>query len=399
MKKTICFLNSNNNSGIFTFGSEACIYDSSIFALAKLQVFLDENKGNYIFGCLNYNLKNEIEQIQCKNDDLLGFPLVNFWVPEYVIKIENGSRNYLKGNKTSESEELLNDFFKQEKKETFLSDSIHFSARTNKENYLKNVVKIKSLLQQGEIYELNYCQEYFAENIKINNPFELYFKLNNITKAPFSAFLNTESHQVFCGSPERFLQKKGNKLISQPIKGTAARGNSEKEDLANKETLQNKQKERSENIMIVDLVRNDFSKIAQKNSVTVAELCAIYSFETVHQMISTVSSEVKENTSFTDIIRATFPMGSMTGAPKIKAMEIIEESEDFKRGLYSGSIGYISPNGDFDFNVVIRSLLYNQENKYLSCSVGGAITNQSIPEDEYQECLTKVKHILDGLHE
>ena len=399
MKKTICFLNSNNNSGIFTFGSEACIYDSSIFALAKLQVFLDENKGNYIFGCLNYNLKNEIEQIQCKNDDLLGFPLVNFWVPEYVIKIENGSRNYLKGNKTSESEELLNDFFKQEKKETFLSDSIHFSARTNKENYLKNVVKIKSLLQQGEIYELNYCQEYFAENIKINNPFELYFKLNTITKAPFSAFLNTENHQVFCGSPERFLQKKGNKLISQPIKGTAARGNSEKEDLANKETLQNKQKERSENIMIVDLVRNDFSKIAQKNSVTVDELCAIYSFETVHQMISTVSSEVKENTSFTDIIRATFPMGSMTGAPKLNAMKYIDELEDFSRGIYAGSIGYIEPNGDFDFNVIIRSLVFNKEDKYLSCAVGGAITILSEPEEEYAECQTKIGKIINAFNE
>ncbi len=399
MKKTICFLNSNNNSGIFTFGSEACIYDSSIFALAKLQVFLDENKGNYIFGCLNYNLKNEIEQIQCKNDDLLRFPLVNFWIPEYVVKIENGNRNYLKGNKSSESEELLNDFFKQEKKETFLSESITFSARTNKENYLKNVVKIKSLLQQGEIYELNYCQEYFAENIKINNPFEMYFKLNNITKAPFSAFLNTESHQVFCGSPERFLQKKRNKLISQPIKGTAARGNSEKEDLANKETLQNKQKERSENIMIVDLVRNDFSKIAKKNSVTVDELCAIYSFETVHQMISTVSSEVKENTSFTDIIRATFPMGSMTGAPKLNAMKYIDELENFSRGIYSGSIGYIEPNGDFDFNVIIRSLVFNKEDKYLSCAVGGAITILSEPEEEYAECQTKIGKIINAFNE
>ena len=399
MKETICYLNSNDGSGIFTFGSEACIYDSSELALAKLQVFLDENKGNYIFGCLNYNLKNEIEQIQCKNDDLLGFPLVNFWVPEYVIKIENGSRNYLKGNKTSESEELLNDFFKQEKKETFLSDSIHFSARTNKENYLKNVVKIKSLLQQGEIYELNYCQEYFAENIKINNPFELYFKLNSITKAPFSAFLNTENHQVFCGSPERFLQKKGNKLISQPIKGTAARGNSEKEDLANKETLQNKQKERSENIMIVDLVRNDFSKIAKKNSVSVDELCAIYSFETVHQMISTVSSEVKENTSFTDIIRATFPMGSMTGAPKLNAMKYIDELEDFSRGIYAGSIGYIEPNGDFDFNVIIRSLVFNKEDKYLSCAVGGAITILSEPEEEYAECQTKIGKIINAFNE
>ena len=324
---------------------------------------------------------------------------MNFWIPEFVIKIENGSRNYLKGNKTSESEELLNDFFKQEKKETFLSESISFSARTNKENYLKNVVKIKSLLQQGEIYELNYCQEYFAENIKINNPFELYFKLNTITKAPFSAFLNTESHQVFCGSPERFLQKKRNKLISQPIKGTAARGNSEKEDLANKETLQNKQKERSENIMIVDLVRNDFSKIAKKNSVSVDELCAIYSFETVHQMISTVSSEVKENTSFTDIIRATFPMGSMTGAPKLNAMKYIDELEDFSRGIYAGSIGYIEPNGDFDFNVIIRSLVFNKEDKYLSCAVGGAITILSEPEEEYAECQTKIGKIINAFNE
>mgnify|MGYP001183368286 FL=1 len=399
MKKTICFLNSNNNCGIFTFGSEACIYDSSELALAKLQVFLDENKGNYIFGCLNYNLKNEIELIQCKNDDLLRFPLVHFWIPEFVIKIENGSRHYLKGNKTSESEELLNDFFIQDKKETFLSEIISFSARTNKENYLKNVVKIKSLLQQGEIYEMNYCQEYFAENIKINNPFEMYFKLNTITKAPFSAFLNTENHQVFCGSPERFLQKKGNKLISQPIKGTAARGNSEKEDLANKETLQNKQKERSENIMIVDLVRNDFSKIAQKNSVKVDELCAIYSFETVHQMISTVSSEVKENTSFTDIIRATFPMGSMTGAPKLNAMKYIDELEDFSRGIYAGSIGYIEPNGDFDFNVIIRSLVFNKEDKYLSCAVGGAITILSEPEEEYAECQTKIGKIINAFNE
>ena len=399
MKKTICFLNSNNNCGIFTFGSVACIYDSSELALAKLQVFLDENKGNYIFGCLNYNLKNEIELIQCKNDDLLRFPLVHFWIPEFVIKIENGSRHYLKGNKTSESEELLNDFFNQDKKETFLSETIKFSARTNKENYLKNVLKIKSLLQQGEIYEMNYCQEYFAENIKINNPFEMYFKLNTITKAPFSAFLNTENHQVFCGSPERFLQKKGNKLISQPIKGTAARGNSEKEDLANKETLQNKQKERSENIMIVDLVRNDFSKIAQKNSVKVDELCAIYSFETVHQMISTVSSEVKENTSFTDIIRATFPMGSMTGAPKLNAMKYIDELEDFSRGIYAGSIGYIEPNGDFDFNVIIRSLVFNKKDKYLSCAVGGAITILSEPEEEYAECQTKIGKIINAFNE
>ena len=325
--------------------------------------------------------------------------MVNFWVPEYVVKIENGSRNYLKGKKTIEVEELLNDFFKQDKKETFLSESIRFSARTTKENYLKNVVRVKSLLQQGEIYELNYCQEFFAEDVLIKNPFQTYFKLNKLTKAPFSVFLKMDEHFIFCGSPERFLQKKDKKLISQPIKGTAARGNSEKEDLVNKVLLQNNQKERSENIMIVDLVRNDFSKIAEKNSVIVDELCAIYTFETVHQMISTVCCEVKENQSFTDIIRATFPMGSMTGAPKLNAMKYIDELEDFSRGIYAGSIGYIQPNGDFDFNVLIRSLIYNEKEKYLSCAVGGAITILSDPNKEYSECQTKIGKILNAFHE
>ena len=203
---------------------------------------------------------------------------------------------------------------------------------------------------------------------------------------------------MFCGSPERYIEKKDGRLRSQPIKGTAPRSNDPETDKQLKESLQQNEKERAENIMIVDLVRNDLSKIAQAKSVKVDELCQVYSFENVHQMISTISCIPKEDASFTDIIRATFPMGSMTGAPKLKAMEIIEQSEDFKRGLYSGSMGYISPNGDFDFNVVIRSLLFNELTKYLSCAVGGAITIQSIPEDEYQECLTKVKRILDGLH-
>ena len=280
-----------------------------------------------------------------------------------------------------------------------LSESISFSARTTKENYLKNVVRVKSLLQQGEIYELNYCQEFFAEDVLIKNPFQTYFKLNKLTKAPFSVFLKMDEHFIFCGSPERFLQKKDKKLISQPIKGTAARGNSEKEDLVNKVLLQNNQKERSENIMIVDLVRNDFSKIAEKNSVTVDELCAIYTFETLHQMISTVCCEVKENQSFTDIIRATFPMGSMTGAPKLNAMKYIDELEDFSRGIYAGSIGYIQPNGDFDFNVIIRSLVFNKEDKYLSCAVGGAITILSEPEEEYAECQIKIGKIINAFNE
>jgi para-aminobenzoate synthetase component I len=220
-----------------------------------------------------------------------------------------------------------------------------------------------------------------------------------LTKAPFSSFLQFDDFSAFCGSPERFLQKKGDVLRSEPIKGTSKRGKTDEEDEQLKNNLQNDAKERSENIMVVDLVRNDLSKIAIKDSVKVEELCALYSFKTVHQLISTITCTVEEKTSFTDIIKATFPMGSMTGVPKIKAMQIIEEFESFKRGLYSGSIGYIMPNGDFDFNVVIRSLLYNKKEKYLSCSVGGAITSLSSAQEEYKECLVKVKRILDGMNE
>jgi len=227
---------------------------------------------------------------------------------------------------------------------------------------------------------------------------DTYFKLNRITKAPFSTFLQTDNHVIFCGSPERYLKKKGKRLLSQPIKGTAPRGMDAQADEALKLHLQNDPKERAENIMIVDLVRNDLSRIAKKGSVQVSELCGIHTFETVHQMISTVECEVEQDLPFMDILKASFPMGSMTGAPKVEAMKIIDETEDFNRGIYSGSVGYISPNGDFDFNVVIRSMIYNREKKYLSCAVGGAITILSDPEKEFEECQTKIQKILNGMY-
>jgi para-aminobenzoate synthetase component 1 len=202
---------------------------------------------------------------------------------------------------------------------------------------------------------------------------------------------------VFCASPERFLEKRGELLRSEPIKGTAPRHPDAQKDEANAKQLKNDPKERAENIMIVDLVRNDLSQLAQKGTVAVEELCEIYSFATVHQMISKISCLLKPNTSFTDILKHTFPMGSMTGAPKISAMQHIERLEDFKRGLYSGSIGLIEPNGDFDFNVVIRSLIHNRNTNYLSCSVGSAVTIDATAEKEYQECLLKANKLIYGL--
>jgi len=395
----ICYLNSNDGTGILTFGIESEIKVSGKNSLNKLQEFIDKHKDSYIFGCLSYDLKNDIENLSSSNFDGLGFPDLHFWKPKYVVRLQKENYIFLQGEKNSEIFDFLNYFMEEETDANFHKFNIQFQSRTSKENYIQNVIKLKEYIQRGDIYEVNYCQEFYAENVEINYPLDTYFKLNNISKAPFSGFLQIGDYLVFCGSPERYLQKKENKLISQPIKGTAARNQDLKIDEQNKLELENSPKERSENVMIVDLVRNDFSKIAQKGSVNVEELCKVYSFATVHQMISTVACEPKETSSFIDIIRATFPMGSMTGAPKISAMELIEKHEDFKRGLYSGSIGYISPNGDFDFNVVIRSLIYNRKTNYLSCAVGGAITIQSDPEAEFEECQIKVKKIMDGLHE
>nr|MBA3971024.1 anthranilate synthase component I family protein [Bacteroidota bacterium] len=240
------------------------------------------------------------------------------------------------------------------------------------------------------------CQEFFAENVVIDTS-SVYKKLNTISSAPFSAYCKFGSHYVLCASPERFLQKCGNTLISQPIKGTIKRAENPKEDEKLKIELRSNKKEQSENVMIVDLVRNDLSRIAQKGSVKVNELFGIYSFKQVHQMISTVSCELKEGLTFTDILKTTFPMGSMTGAPKVSAMKLIEQYETTKRGLYSGAIGYIRPNGDFDFNVVIRSILYNADKKALSFMAGSAITDKADAFQEYDECLLKAKAMFEVL--
>ena len=395
----IAYLNSNNGNGLLAFGEGDMIQYTFGHSYETLENFIKNHKGDYIFGTLSYDLKNETEKLTSKNKDGVKFPEYFFWIPKYVVELKNEDFIFLKGEKCSESYEFLNYFLEEETDQNFHPNNFEFKASITKEEYIRKVEILQNEIQLGNIYEINFCQEYYAENVDIKYPLDVYFKLNSITKAPFSSYLQFGDYSAYCGSPERFLKKDGSKLLSEPIKGTAKRGETFEEDEKLKDDLQNDPKERSENIMIVDLVRNDLSKIALSNSVQVDELCGIYSFKTVHQMISTISCQVADETSFTDIIKATFPMASMTGVPKIRAMELIEEHESFKRGLYSGSIGYIKPNGDFDFNVVIRSLLYNRKNKYLSCSVGGAITHLSSPEKEYEECSVKVKKILDGMNE
>lgn len=282
-------------------------------------------------------------------------------------------------------------------KEVVLQEKIRIKQTVSKEDYIKAVKRLKEHIQQGDIYEINYCITFEARDITID-PFALYKKLNAISKAPYSAIAKINNQYIISSSPELFLSKRGNKLITKPIKGTAKRGATHEEDLSIKLALQNSLKERTENVMIVDVCRNDLSKIAKKGTVKVEKLYDIESYLQVHQMVSTVSCELKENVTFDDILEATFPMASMTGAPKIKAMELIDKYEVYKRGPYSGCLGYMQENGDFDLSVLIRSIFYDEEKKYLSFTVGSAITHLCKPEQEYEECLLKANAMLMALN-
>ncbi|WP_304131515.1 aminodeoxychorismate synthase component I [Mesonia mobilis] len=361
-----------------------------INAFEKLQEYQQTTK-DWIFGYLTYDLKNDVEALSSKNFDGLSFPDLYFFQPKkiFLLKKDEIEMHYL-GMVDDEMEEdwqaILNTSTIHQTETEITSATIN--ARLTKDEYIERVGKMLKHIHRGDIYEANFCQEFYAKNYSLQ-PFSTYFDLNTISKPPFAAYVKLEEFHLLSASPERYLKKTGNRVISQPIKGTAKRLQDPAEDEALKESLKNDPKEISENVMIVDLVRNDLSKTAKKGSVQVEELCKLYTFQQVHQLISTVTAEVAEGIPPVEVLRSTFPMGSMTGAPKISAMKIIEELEATKRGLYSGCVGYMSPQGDFDFNVIIRSILYNSTNKYLSFSVGSAITAKSDPEKEYEECLTK----------
>ncbi len=369
------------------------------FEKAFEDVYQYQSKSNdWLFGYLAYDLKNDVEHLQSQNFDGLGFPELYFFQPKKIFLLKDTTLeiqylNMCDDEIDSDFEDILN----QEKSESQES-KVTIQQRISKENYLKKVNKMLTHIHRGDIYEANFCMEFYAEEAVIA-PYEVYKKLNEISDAPFSVYFKKNQHYLLSASPERYLKKENEKVISQPIKGTAKRNSNSELDEQNKVALQNNAKERSENIMIVDLVRNDLSQTATKSSVEVEELCNVYSFKQVHQMISTITSNVPHTTSPIEILRTTFPMGSMTGAPKISAMKIIEELEETKRGLYSGAVGYFTPSGNFDFNVVIRSILYNSENQYLSFSVGSAITSEAIPENEYEECLLKAKAMFEVLSE
>ena len=362
-------------------------------AFKQFKQFHQQHK-DWLFGYFSYDLKNEVESLTSSNYDGIKAPLLSFFIPKYVFLLKE---NVLEIH-TSESKEtcvkFLAEFAMCNEEKT---SSVILKQREGKEEYLQKIAQIKAHIQRGDIYEMNYCQEFYAENIAVN-PVTIFQQLNNNSTTPFSAFLKLNHISAMCASPERFIKKTGNKIISQPIKGTRKRGSNMDEDVVLFQALKSSEKDSIENIMITDLVRNDLSITATKGSVKVEELCGVYTFEKVHQMITTITSQVDDKVHFTELLKSVFPMGSMTGAPKLKAMELIETFECFQRGLFSGAIGYITPKGDFDFNVVIRTILYNASEKYLSVGVGGAITIKSDAEEEYEECMVKVKPIFEVLN-
>lgn len=402
----VVWLDSNNYTqsyssydAVLAVDAITCIQTDHTDAFKQLKEY-QSLTNDWIFGYLTYDLKNDVEPLKSQNFDGLQFPELCFFQPKkiFLIKDDTLEIRYLNMVDDDIASDLLaieNGNSKASQK-TENNEAVKIKMRVDKDAYFEKINQVLQHIHRGDIYEANFCQEFYAENTHIN-PLEIYNKLDAISKPPFASYLKLDDKYLLSASPERYLKKEGTTIISQPIKGTAKRSSDTTEDERLKADLAVNEKERSENIMIVDLVRNDLSLTATKGSVEVKELCKVYSFPQVHQMISTVISQVEKTTHPVDIIATTFPMGSMTGAPKISAMKIIENLEVTKRGLYSGAVGYISPQGDFDFNVIIRSILYNATKKYVSYSVGGAITAKSDPQQEYEECLLKAKAMREVL--
>ncbi|BAO56762.1 anthranilate synthase component I family protein [Nonlabens marinus] len=372
-------------------------------AFHQLERFQYEHQ-DWMFGYLGYDLKNELEPLSSHNRDILCFPDLQFFVPEIVMEINEKSitiHSYEEERSALKSvlEEINNQMLSKEEE---VAKNGHLEAIDSKEAYLEKAQKFLNHIHRGDIYEANLCTEFHALEVELDSV-KAFAHLNKSSAPPFAAYARFAECHIISASPERYLKKMGKQLLSQPIKGTAPRAEDSLKDEEAKQELLANQKERSENVMIVDLVRNDLSKVAQKGSVKVSELFGLYTFPQVHHMISSITATLDQKNKGIDAVKATFPMGSMTGAPKISAMKIIEQTESFKRGVYSGAVGYFTPSGDFDFNVVIRTILYNDTRKVVSLSVGSAITAAAIPEAEYQECFVKAAALmkvleLQGIH-
>ena len=344
---------------------------------------------DWLFGHICYDYKNLIEpKLSSRHEQRFAFPLLHFFCPQIVCYINKEKTALIIESINEEPRSVFDAISNMEIAAQKTLPAISFKQRINEQQYLSTIRRLQRHIADGDCYEINFCNEGYCEDAAID-PLQVFRKLNQISPAPFAAFYRMDTQYMMCASPERYIRKADRIVLSQPIKGTAKRGTNTEQDNAARDELRKSIKDIAENVMIVDLVRNDIARSCKTGSVSVDELFGIYTFPQVHQMISTISGTLRDDGSFADVIRYSFPMGSMTGAPKIKVMDLIEQYEHVARELFSGTVGYITPNADFDFNVIIRSLFYNGITKYLSYKTGGAITYDSDPQKEWEEMRLK----------
>ncbi len=399
-----CYLQSNDYTDDYSsIEALLAVSASDEFKATNNKVFhdLEQFRAKYpnqwVLGFFSYDLKNELENLSTTFSNPLDFPSAYFFVPTTVIKFIGTTVEIEASAPEQIYQSILNldlDKASDESKMPY----VQVKNRMSKDEYFNTFEKMMSHIKRGDIYEVNLCQEFYAENTIID-PILTYERLNEVSPTPFSAFFKIKDKYIICASPERFLAKRGRTLISQPIKGTAPRGKSMLEDEEIKTGLKNNPKEIAENIMIVDLVRNDMTQSAEAATVTAEKILEVQSFKQVHQLVSTITATQRDDLSDVNAIKNLFPPGSMTGAPKVSAMHLCDSYENSRRGVYAGTMGYFAPNGDFDFNVVIRTIIYNHTKQYLSFHTGGALTYNALAEDEYNECLLKASAITAVLNE
>ncbi|WP_246022558.1 anthranilate synthase component I family protein [Filimonas effusa] len=380
---------------VSAFAPSPEIINDGAALLNALQQYTEQHQ-DWLFGHFNYNFAGSVTGAlspATTSAQRHDFPVCYLFQPDIVIQLEasHATISCLQSNPADVYASICATHMSNTPAPT--KSGITMQPRFTREEYLQTIQQLQQHILRGDCYELNFCQEFFATDVTIN-PELLYQKLTSLSPTPFAAYYKLGSQYALCASPERYIRKTGSQLISQPIKGTSARiPHDTAADEQSRQNLLHSAKDKSENVMVVDLVRNDLSKVCEEGSVHVPELFGIYSFPQVHQMISTIEGRLLPGLHLREVLEASFPMGSMTGAPKKRVMELIAQYERSERGLYSGSIGYIKPGGDFDFNVVIRSLFYNTITRYLSYQVGGGITFYSEASREYEECLLKAKAI------
>ncbi len=386
------FLDSNNYVDkysryecLLATGVKDVVFENSI-DIEELNQHYQKHK-DWLFGHISYDYKNKLEpKLTSANNNPIDFQDIYFFCPETVCYVDKG-KEYLYIESIHNPEEIYQEILLSEHITTPMPE-LDFTLKVQKEEYLETIDRLRQHIKDGDCYEINFCNEGYVKNATVDT-LSVFKQLSAIAAAPFAAYYRNSNNFMMCGSPERYLYKQGKTVLSQPIKGTIKRGQTNAADHELREQLESSIKDRAENVMITDLVRNDLAKSCETGSVNVDELFGIYSFPQVHQMISTISGNLPDADNIADPIKNSFPMGSMTGAPKVKVMELIEQYEHTKRGLFSGTVGYVTPDGDFDFNVIIRSLFYNEDLGYLNYQTGGAITYDSDPLSEWNEMRLK----------